>query len=127
MTGQGSGPKRRLGKRAIVSSAHLVSERAAELSAYEYGLILAANAFDRWMVRGMSAAGYPELGALDVSALQLEQGKAQLDPRRRPGVAHAAHLARGVGPTRRCGVSVGGQPGDPTQVGQGHGVTPRAA
>jgi predicted MarR family transcription regulator len=57
------------GKRQIVSSAHLVSERAAELSAYEYGLILAANAFDRWTVRCMTAAGHPELGALDILVL----------------------------------------------------------
>ncbi len=60
------GPK---GKRRIVSSSHLVSERAAELSAYEYGLILASNAFDRWIVRCMAAAGYPELGPLDILVL----------------------------------------------------------
>jgi len=60
------GPK---GKRRIVASSHLVSERAAELSAYEYGLILAANAFDRWIVRCMAAAGYPELGPLDILVL----------------------------------------------------------
>jgi len=57
------------GRRQIVSSDHLVSERAAELSAYEYGLILASNAFDRWTVRCMAAAGHPELGALDVLTL----------------------------------------------------------
>lgn len=56
-------------RRRIVSSAHLVSERAAELSAYEYGVILASNAFDRWTVRCMAAAGHPELGALDVLVL----------------------------------------------------------
>ena len=57
------------GKRRIVSSSHLVSERVAELSAYEYGLILASNAFDRWIVRCMAAAGHPELGALDIQVL----------------------------------------------------------
>jgi len=56
-------------RRRIVSSAHLVSDRAAELSAYEYGLILASNAFDRWTVRCMAAAGHSELGALDILAL----------------------------------------------------------
>ena len=53
----------------IVSSAHLVSERAAELSEFEYGLILAHNAFQRWIVRCMAAAGHPDLGALDVLVL----------------------------------------------------------
>lgn len=50
----------------IVSSAHLVSEKAAELSEYEYGLIMAFNAFQRWTTRCMAAAGAPDLSALDV-------------------------------------------------------------
>lgn len=57
------------GKRSIVSSAHLVSERAAETSAFEYGLYVASNAFNRWIVRCMAAAGYPDFGALDVMVL----------------------------------------------------------
>jgi len=64
-------------RRQIVSSAHLVSERAAELSAYEYGLILASNAFDRWTVRCMAAAGHPELGALDVLTLHAVNHRAR--------------------------------------------------
>lgn len=56
-------------KRSIVSSAHLVSERAAETSAFEYGLYIASNAFNRWIVRCMAAAGYPDFGALDVMVL----------------------------------------------------------
>lgn len=56
-------------KRAIVSSAHLVSERAGALSEFEYGLTLAANAFNRWVVRCMAAAGEPDLGALDILVL----------------------------------------------------------
>ena len=55
--------------RQIVSSAHLVSERAAELSEFEFGLIIAGNAFNRWIVRCMAAAGYPDLGVLDVLVL----------------------------------------------------------
>ena len=55
-------------RRPIVSSAHLVSERAAELSEFEYGLIVAAHAFQRWVVRCMAAAG-ADLGALDVLVL----------------------------------------------------------
>lgn len=53
----------------IVSSAHLVSERAAELSEFEYGLIVADNAFARWIVRCMAAAGQADMGALDVLVL----------------------------------------------------------
>ena len=65
------------GKRAIVSSAHLVSERAAETSAFEYGLYIASNAFNRWIVRCMAAAGYPELGALDVMVLHTVNHRAK--------------------------------------------------
>lgn len=53
----------------IVSSAHLVSEKAAELSQLEYGLIVAGNAFERWMIHCMSAAGFPDLTPLDVLVL----------------------------------------------------------
>ncbi len=55
--------------RPIVASAHLVSERAAELSEFEFGLITASNAFNRWIVRCMAAAGVPDLGPLDVLVL----------------------------------------------------------
>ena len=64
-------------KRAIVSSAHLVSERAAETSAFEYGLYIASNAFNRWIQRCMAAAGYPELGALDVMVLHTVNHRAK--------------------------------------------------
>lgn len=50
----------------IVSSAHLVSEGSAETSEFEYGLIVAGNAFNRWVVRCMAAAGIAELSALEV-------------------------------------------------------------
>jgi len=53
----------------IVSSAHLVSEQAGELSEFEYGLIVAGNAFNRWVARCMAAAGVKDLGALDVLVL----------------------------------------------------------
>ena len=55
--------------RSIVSSAHLVSEASPELSEFEFGLILAGHAFNRWVVRCMAAAGLPDLGALDVLVL----------------------------------------------------------
>jgi predicted MarR family transcription regulator len=53
----------------IVSSEHLVSETSAELSEFEYGLIMASNAFDRWMVRCMAAAGAKDMTAVEVSLL----------------------------------------------------------
>jgi len=53
----------------IVSSDHLVSEKSAELSEFEYALIMASNAFDRWMMRCMSAAGAKDMTAVEVSLL----------------------------------------------------------
>lgn len=53
----------------IVSSAHLASGRAMELSELEFGLIVASNAFNRWMVRCMNASGLHELSHLDVVVL----------------------------------------------------------
>jgi len=53
----------------IVSSEHLVSEASAELSELEYGLIMASNAFNRWMVRCMTAAGAKDMTAVEVSLL----------------------------------------------------------
>jgi len=50
----------------IVSSAHLADGGAPSLSEFEYGLIISGNAFDRWIVRCMAAAGYPDFNALDV-------------------------------------------------------------
>ena len=50
----------------IVSSSHLVSPKAVELSEFEFGLIVAWNAFSRWAVRCMAAAGCPDLTITDV-------------------------------------------------------------
>ena len=55
--------------RGIVSSAHLVSAKSTELSELEFGLIVAWNAFSRWAVRCMAAAGCPELTLTDVLVL----------------------------------------------------------
>ncbi|WP_346798334.1 winged helix DNA-binding protein [Halomonas sp. Bachu 37] len=52
----------------IVSSEHL-SHSSQELSEFEFGLIISGNAFHRWMVRCMTATGYPELSSLDVLVL----------------------------------------------------------
>ena len=56
-------------KNPIVSSAHLVSPQSAELSEFEFGLIVAGNAFHRWIVHCMSAAGLKDLTPLDVLVL----------------------------------------------------------
>ncbi|NJM43827.1 MAG: winged helix DNA-binding protein [Brachymonas sp.] len=53
----------------IVSSAHLVSEHSAEMSEFEFGLIVAGNAFHRWITHCMSAAGLRDLMPLDVLVL----------------------------------------------------------
>lgn len=53
----------------LVSSAHLVSEKSGELSEFEFGLIIAGNAFNRWVVRCMAAAGIKDLTTLDVLLL----------------------------------------------------------
>jgi predicted MarR family transcription regulator len=55
----------------IVSSAHLVSEDAAELSEFEFGLNMAVNAYHRWIVRCTAAAGQDGLSANDVLVLHL--------------------------------------------------------
>jgi predicted MarR family transcription regulator len=57
------------GNAPIVSSAHLVSPRSAEMSEFEFGLIVAGNAFHRWIVHCMSAAGLKDLTPLDVLVL----------------------------------------------------------
>jgi len=53
----------------IVSSAHLVSEQASELSEFEYGMIVAGNAFQRWVVHCMAAAGLEGMSSLEVMVL----------------------------------------------------------
>ncbi len=57
------------GRVKFVTSAHLVSEQSPELSELEFGLIMASNAFGRWIVRCMAAAGWPDLTTLDVLVL----------------------------------------------------------
>ncbi|PKO41449.1 MAG: transcriptional regulator [Betaproteobacteria bacterium HGW-Betaproteobacteria-3] len=55
--------------RGIVSSSHLVSPRSQETSEFEFGLIVAWNAFSRWAVRCMAAADHPDLTITDVLLL----------------------------------------------------------
>ncbi len=53
----------------IVSSAHLAAGKSAEMSEFEFGLIIAGNAFDRWIVRCMSAAGIKDMTTTEVLVL----------------------------------------------------------
>ncbi len=53
----------------IVSSEHLTSPDSWPLSEFEYGMIIAHNAFARWMIRCMHAAGYADFSTLDVLVL----------------------------------------------------------
>ncbi len=53
----------------VVSSAHLAEGAFPEMSEFEFGLIIASNAFHRWVTRAMAAAGYADLSSLDVLVL----------------------------------------------------------
>ena len=53
----------------IVSSSHLVSERASELSEFEFGLYICTNAFQHWIVRCIQASGIADMNALDVMVI----------------------------------------------------------
>ena len=58
----------RAAKMPIVSSSHLAG-RVSELSEFEFGMIIAHNAFSRWAVRCMSAAGMHDMTITDVLVL----------------------------------------------------------
>ncbi|QBF31079.1 winged helix DNA-binding protein [Thalassococcus sp. S3] len=64
-----------MSSRPIVSSAHLAAGSMPEVSEMEFGLIIAGNAFNRWVVRAMAAAGQPELSALEVLVLHTVRHK----------------------------------------------------
>lgn len=53
----------------IVSSAHLAEGKSAEMSEFEFGLIIAGNAFDSWVVRCMAAAGIKDMTTTEVLVL----------------------------------------------------------
>ncbi|MEQ8293429.1 MAG: winged helix DNA-binding protein [Roseovarius sp.] len=55
--------------RRIVSSRHLAEGEGWEMSEFEFGLIIAFNAFSRWMTRCMAAAGQGDLNPLDILIL----------------------------------------------------------
>ncbi len=64
-----SDPQKPLSERRIVSSRHLAEGDGWEASELEYGMIIAYNAFTRWMSRCMAAAGNPDLTPLEILVL----------------------------------------------------------
>lgn len=61
----------------IVSSSHLAEGAVPALSETEFALTLAGNAFQRWIVRCMAAAGEGDLGALDILVLHVTNHRAR--------------------------------------------------
>ncbi|AQS85818.1 MAG: winged helix DNA-binding protein [Acetobacter aceti] len=53
----------------IVSSSHLATPGSEDLSEFEFSLTVMNNAFQHWIVRCMTAAGLPELSALETLLL----------------------------------------------------------
>ena len=56
-------------RRRIVSSRHLAEGEGWEASEFEFGLIIAFNAFSRWMVKCMAAAGHTDMNPLEILVL----------------------------------------------------------
>lgn len=75
----------------IVSSDHLAQVEGWQLSEYEYGLIVAHNAFTRWMVRCLAAVvGHGDFGALDV--LVLHNVNSRQRPKRLSDIAFVLNI-----------------------------------
>lgn len=53
----------------VVSAAHLADGQVPALSEIEFALTVLHNAFQRWIMRCMSASGLPGLAAIDVLVL----------------------------------------------------------
>ena len=64
--GAGSGSS---GVGPVVSASHLADGAMPSLSELEFAMTVASNAFQRWMVRCMTAAGVPGLQPTDVQIL----------------------------------------------------------
>ncbi|SUZ31670.1 hypothetical protein ROE7235_01420 [Roseibaca ekhonensis] len=55
----------------VVSSAHLANSSLPALSEVEFALTMANNAYHRWMMRCMTAAGLPGLSPLEILIVHL--------------------------------------------------------
>lgn len=60
---------KQISERRIVSSRHLAEGEGWEASEFEFGMIIAYNAFSRWTVKCMAAAGQPDMSPLEVLVL----------------------------------------------------------
>lgn len=56
-------------KKPIVLSQHLLSPKGAELSEFEFAMIVCWNAFTRWLAKGAAATGVGDLTFIDVVVL----------------------------------------------------------
>lgn len=74
----------------IVSSEHLSSPDSLHLSEFEYGMIIANNAFSRWTVRCMSAAGYDDFSPLDILVLHNVNHRSK--PKRLVDICFVLHI-----------------------------------
>lgn len=61
----------------IVSSAHLATGSLPALSEFEFGMMLADHAFERWIVRCMAAAGVAGLSPIEVLVLHTVRHRAR--------------------------------------------------
>ncbi|MCZ2722017.1 winged helix DNA-binding protein [Marinomonas sp. 15G1-11] len=52
--------------KVIVASSHLLSEKGASLSEFEFGMIIANSAFQRWMMHCAKTSGVVDLAPLDI-------------------------------------------------------------
>lgn len=62
----------------IVSSAHLARSGMPALSEVEFALTMTVNAFQRWTVRCMAAAGGPAMSPLEVQIVHLVNHRGRL-------------------------------------------------
>ena len=88
------GKTRKLGP--IVSSSHLAQGAMPSLSEFEFGLIMASHAFQRWMVRCMTAAGVSGLAALDVLVLYCSTAPQATAPRNHNDLTRALRMSNAL-------------------------------
>lgn len=74
----------------VVSSKHLAETEAWQVSEFEYALIMAFNGFSRWTTKCMTAAGYGDMGPLDI--LVLHHVRHRDRPKRLSDVAFALNI-----------------------------------
>ena len=102
-TPQRRAPSARRSTRTIVSSPALASTHCIELSEFEFALIVAWNAFSRWAVDCMAAAGCADLTITDVLVLHHLNHRARnkmladkLGVERNPDIDPMARLMRAL-------------------------------